>query len=163
MDTTEVLLESWRRNGRIIDNIAASLDSGKLEVKQDEEGWPIAEHLAHIHDCRWGWLNKVSAPHAEGMNDLWTKVDENWVASRDVEAIRAALAQSGRAVGEAVKDLVAVNATQVGPYSHPIFYLQHMLWHDGYHVALIFLALRRGGFEVAEDWEEEQVWSLWRS
>src|SRR5690606_15895850 len=121
------------------------------------------EHLAHIHDCRWGWLNKVSAPHAEGMNDLWTKVGDNWVAKRDIETIRAALAQSGKAVGEAVEDLVDVHATQVGPYSHPIFYLQHMLWHDGYHVALIFLALRRGGFEVAEDWEEEQVWSLWRS
>jgi hypothetical protein len=38
-----------------------------------------------------------------------------------------------------------------------------MVWHDGWHVGLIFLALRLNGQEPREEWEEPNVWGLWRT
>ena len=38
-----------------------------------------------------------------------------------------------------------------------------MVWHDGWHVGLIFLALRLNGQEPPEEWEEPNVWGQWRT
>lgn len=48
-------------------------------------------------------------------------------------------------------------------YDNPVLLLQHMIWHDGWHVGLIFLALRLNGQEPPEEWEEPNVWGQWRT
>ena len=37
------------------------------------------------------------------------------------------------------------------------------IWHDGWHVGLIFLGLRLNGQEPPEEWEEPNVWGQWRT
>jgi hypothetical protein len=37
-----------------------------------------------------------------------------------------------------------------------------MIWHEGWHVGLIFLALRLAGEEPKQEWEEANVWGEWR-
>jgi hypothetical protein len=37
-----------------------------------------------------------------------------------------------------------------------------MVWHEGYHAGLILLALRNAGQEPTEEWDEYNIWALWR-
>ncbi len=38
-----------------------------------------------------------------------------------------------------------------------------MVWHEGWHAGIILLALRLNGREPAEQWEETNLWGIWRS
>lgn len=162
METIEAVVESWRRNCNIIDNLVGRLTPEQLEFKQDPDGWPIAVHLAHMQNCRTEWLEQMSAPHAEGQSQLFTLEGETYIASRDIAAIRANLKQSGEAVANAMGDLLASGQNKSGPYDHPMMYLGHMVWHDGWHFGLITMALRVNGQELPEEWENEHVWGQWR-
>lgn len=46
--------------------------------------------------------------------------------------------------------------------NHPVLLLQHMLWHEGYHVGQIKLALKAMGYVMSEAEEERAIWGLWR-
>ena len=56
-----------------------------------------------------------------------------------MERIVEALKSSARAVSQAVRLGVTTNQTFRGTeiaYDHPVLLLQHMLWHEGYHIGL---------------------------
>lgn len=38
-----------------------------------------------------------------------------------------------------------------------------MVWHEGWHIGAILLALRVNGFDVTDEWEEENLWGQWRT
>ena len=52
---------------------------------------------------------------------------------------------------------------KVGFYDNPVLFLQHMIWHEGWHVGLIILGLRLSGEEPPEEWEENHIWGEWRT
>jgi uncharacterized damage-inducible protein DinB len=163
VDTTAtVLLESWDRNADIVNRLAAIIDDSVKELKPSDDGWTIAFHLAHMHEVRYSWLNEVSKEHAKVLGDVYYEKDGKWHVIEDLAEIKRQLALSGKVVGDAVRELIASGAGKVGPYDHPIFYLQHMLWHDGWHYGLISLALRLAGKAPTDEWEELNVWGIWR-
>ena len=114
----------------------------------------IAEQLCHVHRVRCGWLGKVSPLHQARVGEL--------SPTSELFEIKNQLALSALAVRDATAEALARGTTKFGPYDHPVFFLQHMLWHEGYHFALISLALRNAGAEPSEDWEKTNVWGIWR-
>lgn len=157
------LLESWDRQCRILDNLASIVDESLIDAKPDPGGWPIAYHLCHIHHVRRGWLKSIEEASLEPIGRLIENDDSEMGAwTRDVATIRAELAKSAAAVRQLVAKHLDADSARVGPYTHVIEFLQHMVWHEGWHVGLIFLAMRLAGKEPDEKWEEHNVWGIWR-
>jgi uncharacterized damage-inducible protein DinB len=158
----EAILESWRRNCFIYDNVLSLLSEEMLHYMQDENGWTISEQLAHVQNTRAEWLERISPEHAESLISLWTQVDDSWEPSYDVSKIRSALKQSGMTIGQLVNQLLENNVQQAGPYDHPIMFLQHMLWHEGWHMGILIMSLRVNHCELPDEIECQAIWDMWR-
>lgn len=162
---TEALLDSWTRQCKIIDNIVGILTPELLEAKPSEDGWTIAFHLAHMHGVRRFWHKNASGAEAPVGASLYTATGETWadfIPNTDLKEIRERLKESETLVLDWTAGAIESGQQQSGNYDHPIYYLQHMIWHEGWHVGLIMLALRRAGAEQPEEWEDKNVWDLWR-
>lgn len=162
MDTTQALLESWDRQCLIVNSVASLIDEGNRHAKPSDDGWEIDVHLAHMHGVRRFFLSKVAPEQAASL--VSASADNKPLA--DLGEIRACLSASGQAVRDAVELALARGgpmASEHVVYDNPVLFLQHMVWHDGWHVGLIFLALRLNGQEPAEEWEEPNVWGRWRT
>jgi uncharacterized damage-inducible protein DinB len=46
-------------------------------------------------------------------------------------------------------------------YDHPIFFLQHMVWHEGYHHGQIKLALKLTGRPIPDKKAGPLTWRVW--
>lgn len=163
MELAEVLLESWKRQAAIVDNVAGLVTEELRHAKPSSDGEGLDWHLAHVQQVRLMWLSQVSPTYTADQ----VKLFEEDKPLADLDKIRTELKRSAVAVEAAMREFLASGAEKVGGkvgfYDHPIFYLQHMVWHEGWHVGLIFLGLRLAGHEPAEEWEESNVWSLWRT
>jgi uncharacterized damage-inducible protein DinB len=158
----EAILESWDRQAQIVDNIASIVTPELMGAKSREGEFSIGEHLCHIHGTRRWWIKEIDPKYLEGSASLYTEVSEDdYVASEDLDLIRQRLKESAASVRHAMVDLLPDG--KAGPYDHPLFYLQHMIWHEGWHVGAIFHAFRANGQEITEEWEEPNVWGLWRT
>lgn len=159
MDLATAILESWDRNRRIVKAVADRIDDTNRNALPSPDGWPIIEHLAHIHEVRRFHLdqldedgaNSLPRPSASGYEDL------------DLNVLRGMLDESAGAVRKAMKEALDEGRVQCGGYDHPLFFLEHLIWHEGWHIALIFLALRLAGQDPPEEWSESRVWGEWRT
>ena len=159
---TDAFLESWDRHVRILGNLCKRIGEAEKSFKAAPDGSTLGEYLCHIHECRYGWLKQVSAKSVEPLGDVYVQSGDAWTAITDLHEIKKQLDLSGKAVGDAVRELIDSGATQAGPYDHPAFFLQHMLWHESGHYGVMTLAFRVAGQELDEEWEEENVWGEWR-
>jgi uncharacterized damage-inducible protein DinB len=157
-----LLADSFSRNCTIMDALALLVTPANQDQKPSEDGMPLWMQLAHVHKVRLYWLSQFSPAHMAGLGEVhW---DEAGCAaySADLDFARAQLKLSGEAVLKAFTEKTESWDTNLGPYENTVLFLQHMLWHDGYHFALIHLGLRMAGVEISEEWEESHVWSKWR-
>lgn len=161
MTTETAILEAFCRNARSLSSLTTLLTQELLEAKPSEDGWPVAVHLAHVQMCRRYWLERASGAEQPGILHLFTPDGDAYRASRDLPEIREQLARSAEAILEWATPAISSGAT-AGPYDHPALFLQHMIWHEGYHYGLLNLALRLAGAEPSEEWEEKHVWEPWR-
>lgn len=163
MNLTEALLDSWDRQCRIVDAVTTLIDEENRHATPSEDGMPLDSQLAHMHSVRKFFLSQV-APQVSLPSSY---SDDQGTPLADLEALKSNLKASGLAIRTAVKEglesgcgpMVGANVT----YDNPVLLMQHMVWHDGWHVGLIFLALRLNGQEPPEEWEEPNVWGLWRT
>ncbi|MGV3615772.1 MAG: DinB family protein [Fimbriimonas sp.] len=161
MDLTVALLDSWDRQCRIVDAVASKVDESNRGVKPSEDGWPLFHQLAHIHLVRRYWLSQIDPERGKALGESFT---DGWTTPiEDLDAIKALLKESAVAIRQAVREHLEKGTGAVGGYDHPVLFLQHMIWHEGWHVGLIFLGLRLAGQEPAEEWEEAHVWGEWRT
>ncbi len=162
MDLIPALLDSWDRQCRIVTAVASRVNETNRKMKPSEDGWPLDYQLAHMHQVRHYWLSQLSPNHVSGMANGFTG---GWGSPpiEDLDEIRALLDQSAKAIRDGVQHALESDALPAGGYDHPILFLQHMIWHEGWHVGLIFLGLRLGGQEPPEEWEEANVWGEWRT
>ena len=160
MDVTEALLDSWDRQCRIVNAIASRIDEANKHLKPSEDGWSLGYHLAHIHAVRQYWLQQLSKCRADVLEEAF--VDGWKTPIESLDEIRKLLKQSGLAVRESVAEKIASGCGPCGGYDNPILHLQHMVWHEGWHVGLILLALRIAGQEPTDEWEEANIWNHWR-
>ena len=160
MNVNEALLESWDRQSRMVDAVASRIDESNRHAKPSEDGWPLDHQLAHIHEVRYWWLGQFAPELAATLGDGFT---EDQKPIEDLDAMRSHLKASAATVRKAVADALEKGTEEQGGYDHPVMFLQHMVWHEGWHVGLIFLGLRLAGREPGEEWEEPNIWGLWRT
>ena len=161
MNVTEALLDSWDRQCRIVNAVAARIDESNRHLKPSEDGWPLDRQLAHIHNVRHFFLSNIAPTAAASVGESF--VDGWQTPIQDLARIKELLLESGVAVREVVRETLQNDVGQMGWYDNPVLFLQHMVWHEGWHVGLIFLALRQAGQEPPEEWEETHVWGEWRT
>jgi uncharacterized damage-inducible protein DinB len=166
MTANEALLESWTRQCKALDNLIGRLTPDLLKSKPSEDGWDIAFHLAHLHGTRRYWHAKAAGLDGPVGATLYKNTEkewEHWTGTTDLDEIRMRLKESQDLVHGFVADALESSSTERSAnYDHPVLYLQHMIWHEGWHFALITLAMRLAGHEPPEEWEDANVWGVWR-
>lgn len=163
MDLAAALLDSWDRQCRILDNLIGTLDERLLAARPSDDGWSVATHLAHLLEVRAYWLRNASGQPWPELLELMPDAGGEWNTPIELNQIREQHQAGHQAVRKWMTQALETGITQAGNYAHPVHFLEHMIWHDGYHFGLLMLALRRAGAEPTDEWEEENVWGLWRA
>jgi uncharacterized damage-inducible protein DinB len=159
----EAILESWDRQTTIFRNLANSITPELSHLKAAEGEWDIEEHLRHVHNVRKFWLSKFAPEFNVDMERLYAQDGDDWKPIGDLTMIRAELDKSAKQITLALKEKLVEPAEPNTFYDHPIFFLQHMVWHEGWHTGSILTTLRINGFERPEEWEEPNIWGVWRT
>lgn len=152
------LLDSWHRQCACIDNLASLLNDDLLRVKPSEDGWELADHLRHLNRSRLYWLGMATGGSWEDLSHLF----EDSAPSYDLAQLRSNLASSQATLSTWLRENLDKEGT-AGPYDHPVLFLQHMMWHEGWHAGLIMLGLRLAGHEPSDEWEDPNIWGKWRN
>ena len=71
------------------------------------------------------------------------------------------LRESAKSVRKAVMGRIEADRPMDLHYDHPILFLQHMIWHEGYHHGQIKLALKLTGQPIADNQAGPVTWSVW--
>lgn len=161
MNITAALLDSWDRQSRIVNAVATRVTPANKLAQPSPDGMPLFAQLAHIHKVRAHWLGELDKELSASLPEVYLDGWSNPVD--DLEVLRDALVKSGEAVRAALERAFESGQEKCGGYDNPVLFLQHMVWHDGWHVGLILLALRQAGEEPTEEWEELNVWGEWRT
>ena len=153
----EVLLNSWDRSNIILVNLLRAIPEGGLETKAMDGSPSIAELFTHIHYVR---LIFVSEDAPEFAMEL---PQEEWSAERDPNRIAQMLNESAKVVRNAVMGRIESGRDMNLHYDHPILFIQHMLWHEGYHHGQIKLALKLAGHPIPNEEAGPITWRIWMS
>jgi|SRR5579864_242804 len=151
----ELLLDSWDRNNIILVNLLRALPEGGLEIRAIEGGPSIAELFTHIYYVRLVFVSEDAPEFAT------TLPEQEWVLERDPDRIAQMLNDSAQVVREAIKRHVESGREMDLHYDHPIFFLQHMIWHEGYHHGQIKLALKLAGRAITDQEAGPVTWDIW--
>ena len=105
----------------------------------------VAQMFTHIHFVRLVFVLEDAPEFARGLPE------EEWTDERDVNRIAQMLEESAQTVRDAVKGRLEANQAMNQHYDHPLLFLQHMIWHEGYHHGQIKLALKLAGSQISDD------------
>jgi len=151
----DALLDSWDRNNRILVNLLGALPDGALALKPMENSPSIGELFAHMHYVRLVFvLEDVPEIAAEPPAKEWTE-------NPDPARLTALLNESASAVRNAVERRLESGRPLELHYDHPILFLQHMIWHEGYHHGQIKLALKLAGQPLENKKIGPLTWRVW--
>jgi uncharacterized damage-inducible protein DinB len=151
----EVLLDSWDRNNAIFVNLLRALPEGGLETRALRDSPSVAEMFTHMHYVRLVFLAEDAPEFAGNLPET------EWLAERDPVRIAQMLNESAKAVRDAVKSKVEKHQEMQLHYDHPILFLQHMIWHEGYHHGQIKLALKIAGLPITDEQASPITWGIW--
>lgn len=160
MPLTQLLLDSWSRNCKILDSVCTLLTEENKSLRPSPSSWTLDRQLAHVHNTRTYFLSQIAPEFVTDFDEIADDSD------LPLSELKMALDSSGKAVGAALASGLAAGGPMQGgyvTYENPVLFVQHMIWHEGWHAGQIFLALRENGQEPTEDWEEANVWGVWRT
>jgi uncharacterized damage-inducible protein DinB len=150
-----LLLALDRQQAMILDLLDVVSDD-HMSLRALEGRMTLGEHFQHISEVRMYWLGQIAAKNP-GANINGPRLPFD--GTRD--GLRQALEGSHAAARSYLA--ASLESDSAGaPYDHPALYFGHMLWHEGWHVGQIDLALERGGAELSEEWAERALWERWR-
>jgi uncharacterized damage-inducible protein DinB len=149
------LLDSWDRNNTILINLLRVLPAGGLEVRAMEDSPSVAELFTHIHYVRLVFVSEDAPEFAVQVPE------KEWIAERDPARIAEMLTGSANLVREVVKSRIEERREMNVHYDHPILFLQHMIWHEGYHHGQIKLALKLAGHPIPNKQAGPVTWRVW--
>jgi uncharacterized damage-inducible protein DinB len=149
------LLDSWDRNNTILVNLLRALPEGGLEVRAVEGGPSIAELFTHIHYVRLVFVSEDAPEFARALPE------KEWASESDPDRIAQMLNDSAKVVRQAIKSRVESGREMELHYDHPILFLQHMIWHEGYHHGQIKLALKLAGRPITDEEAGPVTWDVW--
>ncbi|HTS35308.1 MAG TPA: DinB family protein [Candidatus Solibacter sp.] len=151
----EVLLDSWDRNNRILVNPLRAVPDGGMDARAMDGSPSVAEMFTHIHYVRLVFVSEDAPQFAPKVPE------EEWVAGHDRDRIAQMLDESAKVVRDAVKSKVDTGQAFDIHYDHPILFLQHMIWHEGYHHGQIKLALKLAGNPISNEKAGPGSWRVW--
>jgi uncharacterized damage-inducible protein DinB len=151
----EALLNSWDRNNTILVNLLRAVPEGALDARAAEGSKTVAEMFLHIHGTRLFVLSEDAPEFA------LAPLETEWRETRDVDRIAQMLNESAGAVRAALKSRLETGKEMLVRYDHPILFLQHMVWHEGYHHGQIKLALKAMGKPLDDEEIGQVTWHIW--
>ena len=151
----DALLDSWDRNNTILVNLLRGLPEGGLQASAAEGGPSVSEMFTHIHYVRLVFVSEDAPDFATALPD------KEWTGERDRNRIAQMLNESAKTVRNAVKNRIEARREMDLHYDHPILFLQHMIWHEGYHHGQIKLALKRTGHPLKDEDAGPITWDVW--
>lgn len=167
-----LLLESFRRNGRVNDAVLAALTPADFGLSDGRGGWTVERHLRHMAGFRVGWLWNLSREHADPLLDHTQKDadgDPQWRWQNSPAAeLGAAFTAGDEAAVTAVQAHLASGEPFADPWhegsyrASPTHFLQHTIVHDSHHRGQIMALLRLGGRTKEEMDALDEHWAIWR-
>ena len=155
----EALLDSWDRNNLILVNLLRALPEGGLEIRAMPDSPSVAQLFSHIHYVRLVFVSEDVPEFAMDIpKEEWP---EEWPVERDPDRIAQMLNHSASVVRVAVKSQVDAGRDMKLHYDHPILFLEHMIWHEGYHHGQIKLALKLAGRPITNEKAGPVTWRIW--
>jgi len=151
----EALLDSWDRNNTIMVNLLRALPEGGLEARAMAGSPSVAEMFTHLYYVRLIFVYEDAPEFAS------SPPGDEWRAERDPGRIAEMLNLSAKVVRDAVKGRIEAGRGMDLHYDHPILFLQHMLWHEGYHHGQIKLALKLAGRPITNQEAGPISWRIW--
>lgn len=150
----QVLLDFWDRNNRTLINLLRAVPPGGLQAKAIPTSPSVARMFMHMHYVRLVFL-------AENLPDLHIDVPTNeWFDQADPDRIAEALAGSAQTVRNAVESCVLSGRAMERDFDHPVIFLEHIIWHEGYHHGQIKLALKLAGLALDDERIGPLTWDL---
>jgi uncharacterized damage-inducible protein DinB len=149
------LLDSWDRNNTILINLLRALPERALEARAMEGSPSIGELFGHIHYVRLVFVSEDAPEFAQPVPE------QEWFVERDRAGMAQMLNDSAKAVRDAVENRLESGREMNLHYDHPILFLQHMIWHEGYHHGQIKLALKLNGRPMPDDQAGPLTWDAW--
>lgn len=154
-DLLDALLDSWNRNNTILVNLLRVLPEGGLDARVTPCSRSVGEMFSHMNYVRLVFLEEDAPLFAKPVPD------EEWALPADRDQLAELLNGSAAAVREAVKGKLASGQQMDLHYDHPILFLQHMIWHEGYHHGQIKLALKAAGLPLDNKVAGPVTWRVW--
>jgi len=151
----EALLDSWKRNNRILVNLLRSIPEDKLNTRVMVGSPTIAELVMHIHYVRLVFVDEDVPEVADPVPN------QEWQEETNRDNIVKMLDSSTNTVLRAVKNRLESGRQMEVHYDHPILMLQHMIWHEGYHHGQIKLALKLAGHPFRDEEIGPLTWGVW--
>lgn len=151
----EALLDSWDRNNTILVNLLRAIPSDLLDVRATDGSPTVAQMFAHIHYVRLVFISE-DAPQFGGKPP-----QEEWSAERNPDRIAEMLNKSAKAARNAVAGKLRAREEMDIHYDHPLLFLQHMIWHEGYHHGQIKLALKLASRPLSDEEVGPLTWDVW--
>lgn len=161
MTIIQTLVESWDRQCACLNSVAGLITDENKHVKPSDDGWSLIHQLVHVHLVRLEWFKKVSENPGLEIQHLYRQEGDEWIPSDDLPAVKEAVRHLGEVISAWLPEALAEGKPS-GGYDHPVYFLQHQIWHEGWHIGLIMLGLRLNGEEPPEEWEEANLWGHWR-
>jgi uncharacterized damage-inducible protein DinB len=152
----DVLLDSWDRNNTILVNLLRALPEGGLDARAMEGSPTVAEMFNHIHYVRLVFLSEDAPEFAREVPG------KEWRNERNPDRLVEMLNDSARALRDAVKGRLEAGREMDLNFDHPVLFIQHMIWHEGYHHGQIKLALKAAGHPLSNQQAAPLTWRVWR-
>lgn len=151
----QAVLDSWDRNNHILVNLLRALPAGGEAARVVTTSPSVAEMFAHLIYVRLTFISE-DAPE-------WSDIRpaRDWLRETDPERLADGLHSSGRVVRNAMEDYLRSGKPMQQHYDHPLLFLQHMIWHEGYHHGQIKLALKVAGHAIDDKLIGPLTWGVW--
>jgi uncharacterized damage-inducible protein DinB len=151
----DALLDSWRRNNLILINLLRALPEADMDLHATDGSPTVAQLFMHMHYCRMVFVHET-APEVGAVVPTG-----EWRGERDRDRIVAMLHESADAVRDAVRGRLRAGRALDRHYDHPILFLQHFVWHEGYHHGQIKVALKGAGRAFDDEEIGQVTWDVW--
>lgn len=126
-----------------------------LEARVMARSPSVAEMFTHIHFVRLIFLSEDAPEFATQLPP------REWLNEGNPDRIADELDGSAKAVRDAVETCIQRGQEMKIHYDHPLLYLQHMIWHEGYHHGQMKLALKMSGSPFDDEEIGPLTWGIW--
>jgi len=151
----DTLLDSWDRNNAFLVNLLRLVPQGGLEARAMPGSPSVLELLAQMHFVRLVFLS-------ESTPDVTVDLPgEAWIHEPDTERIAQMLKESAKTVRDVVRTRLEDGRAMKLHYDNPILFLQHMIWHEGYHHGQTKVALKKAGLAISDEAASPGTWGVW--